>query len=193
LHSGPQRLRQKLKSALAKECLYGVDWGAMNEPNEIHPLRVLVAEDNPVNQMVVATLLRRLGCQVDVVADGRKAVEACAVTAYDLVFMDCMMPLMDGYDATRAIRSTAVAGHRLPVVALTAKNLDGDRERCLAAGMDDYLTKPIEPARVRAAIERWTRRSLPREVTAPGLANEAKVGTEALALAVSRELRRNRA
>lgn len=147
----------------------------MNQPPDPSPLRVLVAEDNPVNQMVVASLLRKYGCTVDVVADGQAAVRACAAVRYDLVLMDCMMPIMDGYEATRTLR--AVPGDpRLPIVALTARTLDGERDRCLAAGMDDYLTKPIEGPRLRDAVERWTRRSLPPEVTGPALtANAAHV------------------
>jgi len=141
----------------------------MKQPPDLPPLRILVAEDNPVNQMVVASLLRRFGCEVDVVADGRRAVESCAAIDYDLVFMDCMMPLMDGYDATRAIRA-ASPRVRVPIVALTSRSLDGERERCLASGMDDYLTKPIEGARLRVAVERWTRRALPPVVTPPALA-----------------------
>lgn len=152
----------------------------MNQPPELRPLRILVAEDNPVNQMVVASLLRRFGCEVDVVADGRRAVECCAATDYDLVFMDCMMPLLDGYDATRTIRAEAPRHQRVPIVALTARNLDGERERCLACGMDDYLTKPIEGARLRVAVERWTRRELPPVVTPPALTVDATLAAQSL-------------
>ncbi|MBP8137668.1 MAG: response regulator, partial [Candidatus Eisenbacteria bacterium] len=122
-------------------------------------LRVLVAEDNLVNQRVASGLLRRLGCEVDMAADGSLAAERCAATRYDAVFMDCQMPVMDGYESTRRIREheAATGAARVPVIALTASALVGDREECLAAGMDDFLTKPVKAAELRAALERWTR------------------------------------
>lgn len=151
----------------------------MNQPPDPAPLRVLVAEDNPVNQMVVASLLRKYGCTVDVVADGQAAVRACTAVRYDLVLMDCMMPIMDGYEATKALRALP-DDRRLPIVALTARTLDGERDRCLAVGMDDYLTKPIEGPHLRVVVERWTRRSLPVEVTAPALTANAAHGVPIL-------------
>lgn len=116
------------------------------------PLRVLVAEDNHTNQLVVTAQLRRFGCEVDAVGDGREAVRACAAVRYDLVLMDCQMPELDGFDASRAIRKAETGTERLPIVALTANALEGDRERCLAAGMDDYLTKPITGAELRRVL-----------------------------------------
>ncbi len=125
--------------------------------------RVLVAEDNDINQMVIGELLRRMGYAHDVVATGRAAVDAALDASsrgagYDLVLMDCQMPELDGWAATAALRAAEAArpGRRLPVVALTANAIKGDRERCLAAGMDDYLTKPIDPAALAAALARWT-------------------------------------
>lgn len=119
--------------------------------------KVLVAEDNPVNQMLVTTMLRKLGCQVDLAADGQLAVEACAAVEYDLVLMDCLMPRLDGYAATRIIRKARRGSAReLPIIALTANALEGDRERCLAAGMDDYLTKPLTLSALEKAIARWS-------------------------------------
>ena len=115
--------------------------------------RVLVAEDNEVNQMVVGEMLRRLGYAADLVGDGRAAVEAFVRGGYDLVLMDCQMPEMDGFAATAAIR--AEGGPRVPIVALTANALAGDRERCLAAGMDDYLTKPIDAGALAEKLARW--------------------------------------
>ncbi|MBL8915800.1 MAG: response regulator [Archangium sp.] len=103
--------------------------------------RVLVAEDNPVNQRVVVGLLRKLGCEVEIATDGLKAVEACARGGFDLVFMDCQMPNLDGFEATRRIRSTQAK--RLPIIALTAGVMVEDRERCLSAGMDAFLVKPV--------------------------------------------------
>ncbi len=118
--------------------------------------RVLVAEDNAVNQLVTLRMLARHGCHTDVVADGRAAVEAARRVAYDLVLMDCEMPEMDGFDATRAIRA-AEAGtpRRVPIVAVTANTMRGDRERCLAAGMDDYLPKPVSTETLDAMVVRW--------------------------------------
>jgi len=116
---------------------------------------VLVAEDNPVNQRVAARLLERLGCEVLLVANGAGAVDAVATQGVDLVLMDCQMPEMDGYAATAAIRAAGGAASRIPIVAVTANVMAGDRERCLAAGMDDHLAKPIDPARLGETVRRW--------------------------------------
>ncbi len=119
--------------------------------------RVLVVEDNAVNRDVARGLLEGLGCQVDVAADGQEALEAWEQAAYDVVLMDCQMPGMDGFEATRRIRfAVRPSGRRVPIVALTADALNGSRERCLASGMDDYLTKPVSFALLRDAVERWT-------------------------------------
>jgi CheY-like chemotaxis protein/HPt (histidine-containing phosphotransfer) domain-containing protein len=114
------------------------------------PLRVLLVEDNPVNQLVSSEMLKAAGCTVTVANDGREAVNAVARGFVDVVLMDCQMPEMDGFDATREIRRREGAGPagpglpaHLPIIALTANAISGDRERCLGAGMDDYLTKPI--------------------------------------------------
>jgi len=119
---------------------------------------VLVVEDDAVNQMVLQAMLEQVGCRVEVVADGEAACEAAARTRYDVVFMDCHMPSMDGFAATRRIREEEVqrGATRTPIVALTALALAGDRERCLDAGMDDYMTKPVRAAELAAAVRRWT-------------------------------------
>jgi signal transduction histidine kinase/DNA-binding response OmpR family regulator len=118
---------------------------------------VLLAEDNAVNQKVITRLLERLGCAVTLATNGREAVERHRGGGFELVFMDCQMPEMDGYQATAAIRERELAaGGHIPIIALTANALDGDREACLAAGMDDYLAKPVKPAEIAAALERWT-------------------------------------
>ena len=122
----------------------------------VPPAHILLAEDDAVNQMVVTAMLEKLGCTVDVVADGDAACSALAGRSYDLVFMDCHMPVMDGFEATRRIRDEAPAGMpRTPIVALTADALAGDRERCLDSGMDDYMTKPVTSAQLAAAVRRW--------------------------------------
>ena len=118
---------------------------------------VLLAEDDLVNQMVVEEMLKMLGCDVDVVADGAAAHRAVAQGRYDIVFMDCHMPVLDGYEATRRIRADEQQrGMRTPIVALTADSLASDRERCLESGMDGFMTKPVSSAQLSAAIERWT-------------------------------------
>lgn len=126
-----------------------------------HPaLRVLLAEDDPVNQMVVKEMLVLIGCEVDVVGDGAAAREAAARGEHDIVFMDCHMPATDGFGATRHIRDDERrrGAARVPIVALTADALVSDRERCLEVGMDDFMTKPVSRAQLAATIERWTGR-----------------------------------
>jgi len=125
---------------------------------EFGPLKILVAEDNEVNQIVAHHLLSNLGATVKLAANGEEAVSLCASETFDLVFMDCQMPRMDGYEATRQIRRAEAGSEtRLPIVAMTANAADTDREACLAAGMDDFLSKPITEAAVAAAILRMTR------------------------------------
>ena len=118
--------------------------------------RVLLAEDDAVNQLVVSEMLKSLGCVVEVSGDGEAACAALRERAFDLVFMDCHMPVLDGFDATRRIRaSERESGRHVTIVALTADALAGDRERCLASGMDDYMTKPVSTAQLEAAVRRW--------------------------------------
>jgi two-component system sensor histidine kinase/response regulator len=117
--------------------------------------RILVAEDHPVNQMVAVGLLERLGYRADVVSNGREAVEALNRGRYDLVLMDCQMPEMDGFEATRAIRQSEPPGRRIPILALTADATERGREECMGSGMDDYVTKPIDRAHLREALLRW--------------------------------------
>jgi signal transduction histidine kinase/DNA-binding response OmpR family regulator len=118
--------------------------------------RVLVAEDNAINQKVAMRMLANLGCRVDVAANGREALEMWRRLPYHVVFMDCQMPEMDGYEATREIRrrESETRGHT-PIVALTANAMQGDRERCLESGMDDFISKPVHLARLREALHRW--------------------------------------
>jgi PAS domain S-box-containing protein len=121
-------------------------------------LRLLVAEDNAVNQMVLVAMLRRLGFAADLVVNGAEAIRAVQMADYDLVLMDCEMPEIDGYEATRRIRNpgTGAVNSKVPIVAVTANAMPGDRDRCLRNGMDDYLSKPIEPEALSRVLSRWT-------------------------------------
>jgi len=121
------------------------------------PARVLVVEDNAVNRKVVVSMLEGLGHAVEAVVNGQEAVEACRRATYDVVFMDCQMPEMDGLTATALIREHEASSRRTPIVALTASAMPSDRQRCLEAGMDDYLTKPVRLQLLEAAVRRWAR------------------------------------
>jgi CheY-like chemotaxis protein len=122
--------------------------------------RVLVAEDNSVNRKVAVRILEKLGCLVDVAVNGRHAVEMATCFSYEAIFMDCGMPEMDGYTATREIRlrqsePSRVPPSRVPIVATTAHAIAGAREECLEAGMDDYIAKPIQSADLERALAKW--------------------------------------
>ncbi|HEY2820545.1 MAG TPA: MHYT domain-containing protein [Candidatus Acidoferrum sp.] len=128
--------------------------------------RLLLVEDNAVNQLVASRMLQRLGFTVEFATDGKKAVEMVAANRYDLVFMDCQMPVMDGYQATEEIRRTEPPDRHVVIVAMTANAMQSDRERCIEAGMDDYLSKPINKSAVVAILKRYLPATL-REPTEP--------------------------
>jgi CheY-like chemotaxis protein len=117
--------------------------------------RVLLAEDNIVNQTVAARLLEQMGMRVDIAGNGMEAVKMADSESYDVIFMDCQMPAMDGCEATALIRAKGGRLARTPIVALTAQVMEDDRQRCLDAGMDDYIAKPIALEILKQALERW--------------------------------------
>jgi len=119
------------------------------------PPCILLAEDNPVNQKVARGALEKMRCTVDIVNNGAEAVGAWSTGRYDLILMDCQMPVMDGYQATRTIRSREPADRRIPIIALTADAMSGAEKDCLAAGMDGYLTKPLDRRRLAESLERF--------------------------------------
>jgi len=122
------------------------------------PLHVLLADDNAVNRKVASRLLEKQGHSVEIACNGSEALAAVARETFDLILMDVQMPVMNGYDATRVIRAAERAdGRHIPIVALTAHAMKGDREICLQAGMDDYLGKPIHLRELTAVLERWGR------------------------------------
>lgn len=120
---------------------------------------ILVAEDNVVNQKIATLLLEKLGLQAEVVANGAQAVECVRLRDYPVVLMDCHMPEMDGFEATRAIRRMELSsGKHTPIIAVTALAMVGDRERCIEAGMDDYISKPIDKERLKNKLNQWMKK-----------------------------------
>jgi CheY-like chemotaxis protein/HPt (histidine-containing phosphotransfer) domain-containing protein len=135
---------------------------AISAVSPLPPLKILVAEDNAVNQKVTLRQLDRLGYAGDVAANGLEVLAAIKLVPYRVVLMDCHMPEMDGYEATRQLRATGWDSDRLRIIALTANAMRGDAERCLAAGMDDYVAKPVRLEDLRDALARVTRHTSPR-------------------------------
>jgi len=124
-------------------------------------LRALLVEDNIVNQKVAKKMLEKNGCTVDVAANGKEGVEMQAQFHYDIVFMDCQMPVMDGYEATTAIRNNEKgSGKHQVIIAMTANAIEGDREKCINHGMDDYIAKPVDRKKLQDTIGMWNKSSM---------------------------------
>jgi signal transduction histidine kinase/CheY-like chemotaxis protein len=165
----PLRAVSLVERVLAVSGAAGERFGPLDERAEqVIGLRVLLAEDNPINALLARSLLQREGCSVDRVATGAEAVEAGASGAFDLILMDLRMPGMGGREATRALRER---GCRTPILALTADAFEEDRRSCLAAGMDDFLTKPLQESVLRTALSRWTRAGWTRPASDAKLAS----------------------
>ncbi len=151
------------------------------------PVRILLAEDNPINQTVAIRQLNRLGYSIDSASNGREVLEAVAQTPYDVILMDCQMPEVDGYQATRLIREREASVPNTPthvtIIAMTAHALKEDREKCLKAGMDDYVSKPVKPAELAQVLEKWLEGKA-ASPTAPfskgGVDNTAEIDQEQL-------------
>jgi signal transduction histidine kinase/CheY-like chemotaxis protein len=163
-------LTQPLRQSQLHDCLalvagHGQQWGSGGNPSMVtrftvselrrNKVSILLAEDNVTNQLVALTVLEKLGYRAKAVSNGVEALQALAEYPYDLVLMDCQMPELDGYETTRTIRIGEESGRRIPIIAMTANAIQGDREKCLAAGMDDYLSKPIDPDRLADMLEFW--------------------------------------
>jgi signal transduction histidine kinase/CheY-like chemotaxis protein len=133
---------------------------------------ILLAEDNEINQVVAADNLSMLGYRVDIARNGLEAIRLATTKPYQAILMDCQMPTMDGYTATAQIRGQEQPGQHIPIIAMTAGALAEDKRRCLAAGMDDYLTKPIDPAELHAALSRWTRKTVTPPMPRPPLLDQ---------------------
>ncbi len=158
---GRAALADVVSAALAGEPWHPRCVTATTEPGAdgpgLAPARILLAEDNITNQRVAAGILRRFGLRADTAANGTEVITALESLPYDLVLMDVQMPQMDGLEATRVIRDpgSAVLDHTIPIIAMTAHAMQGDRERCIAAGMNDYVTKPVVPQALAEALRRW--------------------------------------
>src|SRR5688572_966678 len=170
MNAAPRTIGEVAAPAPSVADVTSTDSESFLETSKVTPRRVLLAEDNVVNAKLAVRLLERLGCRIDVASNGHEALKMVQSIPFDLVFMDCQMPEMDGFEATRAIRAWERASRiepspatRLPIVALTANAMQGDRDRCLEAGMDDYITKPL----ARADLQRVLQNCSPNKARQP--------------------------
>jgi CheY-like chemotaxis protein len=159
-------LRGKVLAETLCQLVSGISEAALPQPAaaakpvsnlSLPGFKVLVTDDNLINQRLAYTLLTKLGCDVDTADDGQAAVSKVSQAEYHLVFMDCVMPGMDGFAATTAIRSLAGKSACVPIVALTASATQDDRERCFAVGMNDFLAKPIRPEQLASCLSKWAK------------------------------------
>jgi CheY-like chemotaxis protein len=162
-------LNKPVRHRLLRDALFQVIYGETPEYARDRPAasavgglagHVLLVEDNPVNQKVAQSMLRRIGLTLDIADTGQAALDRCAQRAYDAILMDVQMPVMDGLTATRELRRREAEqpGAHAPIIAMTANAMNSDRDACLAAGMDDYLAKPFSGAQLREVLGRWVRR-----------------------------------
>jgi len=172
-------LTKPVKETLLRECLETVIHGRTPKSSRmenlitrhsiaesrIHEVRVLLVEDNVINQKVTTAVLDKLGYRTEIAANGLEALESLEKMPFDLIIMDCEMPEMDGYEATRKIREWKTHENEgirqkggLPIIAMTAHALEGEREKCLAAGMDDFLSKPVSPNNLAELLKTWLSR-----------------------------------
>jgi CheY-like chemotaxis protein/HPt (histidine-containing phosphotransfer) domain-containing protein len=147
-------------------------------PSAFGEKKILLAEDNGINRQIVVSMLAKLGLTVDIARNGAEAVDAVQRSGYDLVLMDVQMPVLDGLEATRRIRALTGTGAVTPIIAMTAHAMNGDREKCLAAGMNDYVAKPIDPDGFIAAVRRWLQADVPESAGRPRTDAEAPVFDE---------------
>ena len=131
------------------------DLGSLIKTSEEAPIRILVAEDNLVNQKVVLKHLEKMGFHGDIATNGVRTLEALRQMPYSLILMDCQMPEMDGYEATRRVRKGEAGSATIPIIAMTANAMQGDRERCLECGMDDYIAKPFRQKELADKVAYW--------------------------------------
>lgn len=135
---------------------------------QLHQDHILIVEDNLVNQKVILGLLKKFGYGANTVKNGKEAINAISDMHYDLVFMDCQMPVMDGYDATREIRTREGDDKHTVIIAMTANAMPNDREKCFNVGMDDYISKPINPAILKQKLSDWLEQAEDKmQVTTP--------------------------
>lgn len=150
----PQRATQTASHSNSRGSMAALE-SALQPNASTQGFRALVVEDNIVNQKVATRILERLGARTDVAANGREALEMLAILPYDVVLLDCQMPEMDGYEAAREIRRRMGPNQRVAIIALTAEAMAGCRERCLEAGMDDFVTKPVRLADLVKSLQKW--------------------------------------
>ena len=137
-----------------------------------HPCLVLLAEDNPINQKLAVHLLRQLGCEVDLATNGIETLQHWSERPYDVIFMDCQMPHLDGYETTARIRAAGQRGRDIPIIAITANSMVGDRERCVAAGMTDYVSKPLHLSDLKRVLEAARRQNPDRSTSRSSVLDE---------------------